>query len=397
MLRLRSALLDELQHRMLPYWVEHTVDEEHGGFVGQIRQNGEPVRDAPKGSVLNARILWTFAAAHRQLGDDRYGELARRARSYLMDYFWDPAHGGVFWTVDHVGDPLETRKQTYAQAFALYGLSEYHRATGDKAALDQAIRVFELMETCTLDAEHGGYLEAVSQSWETIDDVRLSDKDLNAPKNMNTHLHVLEAYTNLFRVWPDARLRERLMSIVDLFLERIIDKNKNHLHTFFEMDWAPVTEVISFGHDIEASWLLPEAADVLGDSATISEVREASLALARTTLQEGIDIGGGLVNERLPAGDTDRDKYWWVQAEAIVGFVNAYQETQAAEFLDAAVAIWEFARRRLMAEDEWYFRVDEDGRPYPADDKVGMWKCPYHGVRACFEVIERADRAVGHM
>jgi mannobiose 2-epimerase len=391
MLRLRSALLDELQHRMLPYWVENTIDEEHGGFVGQIRQNGEPVRDAPKGSVLNARILWTFAAAHRLLGDDRYGELAKRAHSYLMDYFWDPAHAGVVWTVDHKGDLLETRKQTYAQAFALYGLAEYHRATGDKAALDRAIRVFELIETRTLDAEQGGYLEALSRSWERIDDVRLSDKDLNAPKNMNTHLHVLEAYTNLFRAWPDALLRERLMSLVGLFLERIIDKNRNHLHTFFEMDWEPVTDVISFGHDIEASWLLPEAADVLGDSATISEVREASLALARTTLQEGIDLGGGLVNERLPTGETDRDKYWWVQAEAVVGFVNAYQETQAVEFLDAAVAIWEFARRHLMAEDEWYFRVDENGRPYPDDDKVGMWKCPYHGVRACFEVIERAD------
>jgi mannobiose 2-epimerase len=376
---------------MLPYWVENTVDEENGGFLGQIRQNGEPVCDAAKGSVLNARILWTFAAAHRRLGSDRFRELAKRAHSYLTERFWDPVHGGVFWSVDHMGQPLETHKQTYAQAFALYGLSEYHRATSDSDTLAEAIKLFQLIEAHTLDPEHGGYLEALSRSWERIEDVRLSDKDLNAPKNMNTHLHLLEAYTNLFRAWPDPQLRDKLASLVGLFLEKLIDTNRHHLHTFFEMDWTPVTEVISFGHDIEASWLLLEAADVLGDSATRSDVRKAAIALAQATLLEGIDPGGGLVNEVLPNGETDGDKYWWVQAEAVVGFVNAYQETQDADYLEAALAIWEYARHHLMAEDEWYFRVDRDGRPYPGDDKVGMWKCPYHGVRACFEVIERAD------
>jgi mannobiose 2-epimerase len=392
MLRLSSALRDELQHRMLPYWAENTVDEENGGFLGQITQSGEPVRDAAKGAVLNARILWTFAAAHRLLGDERYWELARRALSYLTGQLWDPVHGGVFWTVDHRGNPLETRKQTYAQAFALYGISEYHRATGDSDALERAIEIFELIETRTWEPEYGGYLEALSQSWERIEDVRLSDKDLNFPKNMNTHLHVLEAYTNLLRVWPDPLLREKLASLIGLFLETIIDTKKHHLHTFFKMDWTPVTEVISLGHDIEASWLLPEAADVLGGAVSRSAVREAALDLARATLLEGIDTGGGLVSEVLPNGEVDRDKYWWVQAEAVVGFVNAYQETRSADFLEAALAIWEYSRHHLMAEDEWYFRVDREGRPYQEDDKVGMWKCPYHGARACFEVIARADR-----
>lgn len=392
--QLRSALLDELQHRMLPYWVENTVDEEHGGFVGQIRQNGERVRDAAKGSVLNARILWTFAAAHRHLGDERFRELAERAHAYIAAHFSDPVYGGVFWTVDNRGHPLETRKQTYAQAFALYGLSEYYRATGDRDALAQAIRTFQLIETHTWDAEHGGYLEALSGSWERIADVRLSEKDLNAPKNMNTHLHVLEAYTNLFRTWPDSLLRERLAALVGLFLKKIIDTNRHHLRTFFEMDWTPVTETTSFGHDIEASWLLLEAADVLGDTGSRPAVRAAAIALAQATLLEGIDTGGGLLNELLPDGRIDGDKYWWAQAEAIVGFVNAYQETGSADFIDAAVAIWEFARRHLVDDEfgEWYFRVTQDGQPYRGDDKVGMWKCPYHGARACFEVIERANR-----
>jgi mannobiose 2-epimerase len=377
----------------LPYWVENTIDEEHGGFVGKIRQNGERVPDAAKGCVLNARILWTFAAAYRLLGDVRYLELAERAHSYLTVHLWDRVHEGVFWTVNNGGHPLETRKQTYAQAFALYGLSEYYRATGDEEALSQAIRTFQLIETHTLDPDFGGYLEALSRSWERIEDVRLSDKDLNAPKNMNTHLHVLEAYTNLYRTWPDPLLRERLAALVRLFLEKIFDANKQHLYTFFEMDWTPVTEMFSSGHDIEASWLLLEAAEVLGDSVTLSKVREVAIALARVTLEEGIDADGGLVNEALPDRVVDGDKYWWAQFEAIVGFVNAYQETQSAEFVEAASAIWEFARHHLADEDigEWYFRISHDGQPYPEDDKVGLWKCPYHGARACFEVMRRAD------
>ena len=379
---------------MLPYWVENAVDEDHGGFVGQIRQNGERVSDAAKGSVLNARILWTFAAAHRLLGGNRYREIAERAHTYLMEHFWDPDHGGVYWSVTQKGHPLKTHKQTYAQAFALYGLSEHYRATGDQDVLSQGIRLFKLIEEHTLDREHGGYLEALGQSWVRIEDVRLSDKDLNAPKNMNTHLHVLEAYTNLYRAWPDLLLRARLTSLVELFLDKIIDPDTHHLLTFFGTDWTPVTDVISLGHDIEASWLLLEAADVLGDAAPRSTVREAAINLARAALQEGIDPGGGLLNEMLPDGATDGDKYWWVQAEAIVGFVNAFQETQSQDFLDAAEAIWEYARRHLADDDvgEWHFRVTRDGQPYPEDDKVGMWKCPYHGARVCFEVIERADR-----
>jgi len=379
---------------MLPYWVENAVDEDHGGFVGQIRQNGERVSDAAKGSVLNARILWTFAAATRLLGRDRFRELAERAHTYLMKHFWDPVNGGVFWSVDNTGHPLKTHKQTYAQAFALYGLSEQYRATGDKDVLSQAIQMFQLIEEHTRDLEHGGYLEARGRSWERIEDVRLSDKDLNVPKNMNTHLHLLEAYTNLYRVWPDPLLRDQLAALVDLFLIQIIDKTQHHLYTFFEADWTPVTDMISFGHDIEASWLLLEAADVLGDAAIRSAVHGAAIPMARAALEKGIDTGGGLLNEILPDGATDGDKYWWVQAEAIVGFVNAFQETQSQDFLDAAEAIWEYARRHLADDEvgEWHFRVARDGQPYPEDDKVGMWKCPYHGARVCFEVIERADR-----
>lgn len=379
---------------MLPFWVENVIDEAHGGFVGRIRQNGERVPGAPKGSVLNARILWTFAAAHRVLDHDRFRELAERAQVYLMEQFWDSDHGGVFWTLDYAGSPLATRKQIYAQAFALYALAEYHRATGDPAGLEQSIRIFDLIETRARDRDHGGYLEAFGRSWDPIEDVRLSERDLNVPKSMNTHLHLLEAYTNLCRVWPDARLRSRLAAMVEIFLDKIVRPDTDHLHTFFELDWTPVTDVMSFGHDVEASWLLLEAADVVGDAVSRSRVREAAIRLARATLGEGIGADGGVVNERRSDGSFDEDRTWWAQFEAIVGFVSAHQETQTSGFLEAAVRTWEFAQRSLRDDGggEWYFRVDEEGRPYPDDDQVGMWKGPYHGVRACLEVMARADR-----
>ena len=392
--QLSAALSDELRNRMLPYWIESTVDEEHGGFVGRIRQDGEWDRDSAKGSVLNARILWTFSAAYRVLKETRLRELAERAHTYLTNQFRDPEYGGFFWTVDRRGNPLGTHKQTYAQAFALYGLSEYHRATGDEEALTEAIAAVEVIEEPAFDAAHGGYQAAHGRSWVQIGDVRLSEKDLNAPKSMNTHLHVLEAYTNLLRVWPGPLVREKLASLVGLFPGRMFDTNEHHLYPFFEMDWTPVTDVFSPGHDIEASWLLLEAADEIGDSALRSRVREAAIALARVTLEEGIDAGGGLVNEAGPDGITDGDKYWWAQFEAIVGFVSAYQETQSDDFVDGAIGLWDYARRFLSNENlgEWYFRVTRDGQPYPEDDMVGMWKCPYHGARACLEVMGRSDR-----
>lgn len=390
---LRAELRRELTGRLLPYWVEHAIDAEHGGFVGQIAQDGRVVPEAPKGVVLNARILWTFSAAYRVLGDEAYCRVAERARDYLAAHFWDPKHEGVYWSVDYRGRPHNTRKQVYGQAFALYALAECHRATQDPASLERAVRLFRLIEQHAYDIEHGGYFEAYRDDWGPLADVRLSEKDLNAPKSMNTLLHVLEAYTNLYRAWPDALLRDRLAALTDRFLTTVIDTDTWHLRLFFETDWTPVSDVVSFGHDIEASWLLLEAADVLGDAALRERAAEAAVMLARTTLEEGRDEDGGLFNEAHPDGTLDTDKHWWPQAEAIVGFLNAHRETNDVAFLDAAVAAWAFTKRHMLdgANGEWFARVDRNGVPYEGEDKVGPWKCPYHNGRACLEVIERTE------
>lgn len=395
-----AALADEaraeLVERVLPFWAERTLDDAHGGFVGRIDGHGRRVPGAPKGSVLNARILWTFAAACHALGTDRWCDEADRAYDALRAHFADPEHGGVYWTVAPDGTPVDDKKQVYAQAFTIYALAEHARQRGDGEALAWAQDLFRLVEDRAVDPVHGGYVEAFARDWGPAADLRLSEKDADAPKSMNTHLHVLEAYTALHRVWPDAALGDRLRVLVELFLDRIVDPATGHLGLFFEMDWAPLSADVSFGHDVEAGWLLNEAAAELGDAALAARVRPVALRLARLTLEEGLDADGGLFNERHADGRLDTDKHWWPQAEAVVGFLDAYEHTGEAAFAEAAHRTWAFIQRAIVDRDggEWFFRVDRGGVPYREEDTVGPWKCPYHNARACLEIMARAGSSV---
>ena len=392
--RLAEAARTELTGHILPFWADHAPDDVHGGFVGRIDGHGRTVPGAPKGIVLNARILWTFSVAARKLGDARYRALADRAYTALHAHFRDPEHGGVFWTLTADGDPLDTKKQTYAQAFTVYALTEYVRLTDNAEALGWAKELFETLEGRTVDPAWGGYVEAFSRDWGTTDDVRLSEKDADAPKSMNTHLHVMEAYATLYGLWPDAALGERLRALIEIFLDRILASSGDYLTGFFATDWTAVSDTVSFGHDIEAAWLLDEAAEALGDDALTARVRDATVSLARAVLAHGVDADGGLFNEAGPHGLTDTDKHWWPQAEAVVGFLNAYRQTSEAAFVDAAVRSWAFIEDRIIDRDggEWFFRVSRDGTPYrDEEDTVGPWKCPYHNGRACFETMHRVE------
>lgn len=386
---LRSQLRDELTGRILPYWMGHALDHVHGGFVGRITHNNEIVGGEEKGVVLNARILWTFAAAHRMLGGQAYRDVADRAYDYLTTAFHDDEEGGYYWMLTHDGRPADDRKHVYAQAFVVYGLTEYSRATGHEPALDEAICLFDRIERHAHDLEHGGYHEAFDRSWVLLEDVRLSEKDDHERKSMNTHLHLLEAYTNLYRVWPDAGLRKQLQSLTEVFITKILRRETGHFLLFFDEDWRPKSEAVSFGHDIEASWLLLDAADVLGDADLRQRVSDVAVSIARATLAEGQDEDGGLFNEGGPSGIIDSDKDWWPQAEAVVGFLRAYEETGDEAFADAAQASWDFIKRFIIDKKngEWFGRVSRDGTAYVGEDKVGPWKCPYHNGRACLNVL----------
>jgi mannobiose 2-epimerase len=394
---LRDAMQKDLRENVLPFWAREAVDREGGGFHGYVSDEGVADPLAPRGGVLCARILWTWSAAFRDTGDEAHRATADRAFAYLRDRFFDREHGGTYWMLDHEGRPVADRKQTYALAFSVYALAEYHRATGSADALERATSLFRAIERHAADPGDGGYWEARARDWSPLEDVRLSDKDLNAPKSMNTHLHVMEAYANLLRAWEGPGLRGRLRDVVALHLDRIVDPQAGRLLLFFDERWTPVSRMVSYGHDIEASWLLVEAAEAAGDPALLERAKAAAVRMARVTLAEGVDaVHGGVFAERGEDGRLDDDKHWWMQAEAVVGFLNAWEMTGEEPFLAAAERVWAFVDRFLVdrVHGEWRWRVRRDGTAIPGLPKVEPWKCPYHNSRAALEVAARVARAL---
>lgn len=389
LLRYRQELTEELQS-ILTYWTRHTVDEEQGGFYGSISNKNIPDRTAPKGIVLNSRILWTFSAAGGFTGDRLLLAFATRAFKYMLEHFTDPVYGGVFWSVDHQAKMLEDRKQVYGQAFCLYGLAEYFKATADETALDAAKQLFSLIEQYARDREKGGYIEAFTREWQTITDLRLSEKDENERKTMNTHLHIVEAYANLYQAWPDTRLRERIIDLLELFDKYIIDQESHHLHLFMDDDWTVKSSLRSFGHDIEAAWLLQECAEIIEWKEGIHRFRTLSVQLAGAAV-EGLDGDGGLWYEYEPKErHWVREKHSWPQAEAMIGFFNAWQLTGDEGYLHQSLQSWEFVKKHLKdnVRGEWYWGAYED-YSVMEKEKAGFWKCPYHNSRACMELIRR--------
>jgi mannobiose 2-epimerase len=395
---LGAAAERELREDILPFWAERTVDREKGGFYGLIANDLKVDTEAPKGSVLNTRILWTFSAAYRAWPEPLYRELADRAYAYLLAHFWDDRHGGLVWTVDSLGGTLDERKQTYGQAFGVYAFTEYFRATGSKEALEHAIRLFESIEAHAFEPpqgdEYGGYIEALARDWSPLEDMRLSPIDLNVPYSQNTHLHLLEAYAALLRAWPEPALRKRLEALWEILAFRIRDTKTNKLILFQGRDWKPLSDAVSHGHDIEASWLLGEAADELGDEEISKQTKAIALAMTDDVLAEGYDQVHGGVSDAIDHHSPVLGKEWWPQAEAVVGFLNAFELSGGEKYLEAALKSWDFIERFVVDHSygEWYYRVSPEGRPELDLAKVSPWKCPYHNSRAALEIIERADR-----
>ena len=387
---LKDEFRSELLTNILPYWMSRMVDEELGGFHGRRDGYDHLELNADKGIILNTRILWTFSHAACMLKDSNYKRVADRAYQYITRYFIDSKFRGAYWMVNFEGSPLVTKKQVYAQAFAIYAFAEYFKASGKKESLEHAIDLFHLIETHSFDQNENGYLEAFDREWELLEDLRLSDKDANEKKTMNTHLHILEAYTSLYRVWKDAFLGKQLRNLILIFRDKIISNTK-HFNLFFDEHWNVKSHEISYGHDIEGSWLLFEAAEALEDENLISEIKKLCLAMVEETLQQGFDEDGGLMNEANDNGLIDGDKHWWPQAEALVGLVNAWQLSANDKYLEAAIRTWRFIQTKLIDKEygEWYWRVDRSGVVNRDEDKSGPWKCPYHNGRAMLELIHR--------
>jgi mannobiose 2-epimerase len=396
---LRAAIEAELNGNLLPFWRRRATDLDRGGFIGEMANDGTVRPDAPHGLILNARLLWTFSALYRRLGDDRDLELARRALDTLETHFRDREHGGYFWLIHPDGSVLDSSKKIYGQAFCIYALSEFHLATGEEGPLAAAQQLFELIERHSCDAESGGYIEARAEDWSVTDDLQLSTKDMVAAKSMNTHLHLLEAYTNLVVAIIDPRVVMRLNELIGIFGRHIIRREEGgfHLDHFFDEEWNLLSDTRTYGHDIEAAWLLCEAAEALRGEELRESVDLWAIELARSTLAEGLDVDGGLAYEGRSGSVINGDRDWWCQAEAVVGFWHAHTLTGEEPFADAAQAVWRFIDRHVVdrAHGEWFWRVRADGTVDEGEPKVSEWKGPYHSVRMCLEMLRRLDETDG--
>jgi mannobiose 2-epimerase len=387
-----KALDSELEN-ILNFWIEKAVDKQYGGFVGSIDQDGKVNSTANKGAILNARILWSFSAAYNYTSEQKYRDAADRAFDYLKNNFIDTINGGVFWELDYKGVPVNTRKQAYAQGFAIYGLSEYYKASGNKQSLELAKDIFEIIENRFFDNEHNGYIEALGEGWEQLSDMRLSPKDANEPKSMNTHLHILEPYTNLYRYWKSEKLAASIKNLIDIFLNHIINNKTANFQLFFDYDWTVKSDIVSYGHDIEGSWLLFEAAQVLNNSTLMKKTAEMALRMVDTTIENGMAPDGSVYNEK-NGEHLDTDRHWWPQAEALVGLVNAWQLSNNINYLSHAEKIWHYIDNNIIDKKnrEWFWKVNNEGKTDSNDEKVGFWKCPYHNSRAMIEVAQRLKK-----
>jgi mannobiose 2-epimerase len=390
--QLKSEVQVNLTQNILPYWSTKVPDNNNGGFYGKIDGYEQVFPEEDKGGILNARILWTFSSAYRITKDSAYLQMAVRAKDYILTHFIDYEYGGAYRSVTFKGEPSDTRKQTYTQAFFIYALAEFYRATGDTVALRNARNIFELFEKYALDKESNGYFEVFSRDWQRSHDRLIGETTDNDEKTMNTSLHIMEAYANLYRVWPDKKMEERLRNMVELFLDKIIDQKTFHLINFMDREWNPTSTIDSYGHDIECSWLLCEAAHLIDDQSLIARTKEVSLKMADAAA-EGLQADGSLVYEKdYSSGHINTNRSWWAQSETVVGYLNAYQLSGDEKYLSNSINCWNFIKNNLVDTKNggWFGSVTESG-VIGSGNKAGFWTAPYHNGRMCMEIIERVS------
>lgn len=413
--RFYESVKKELFNNILPYWDKYARDFQNKGFFGSIDNDNKQNSECQRSIVMTSRFLWTYSAVARMTKDAKYLEMADFAYDVIINKYFDKDNDGVYWSVMPDGTPKIDKKQIYGEAFCCYGLSEYAAAIKElvpskmsgedalyEAAMNHALDIYNLLEKYAYDPEAGGYVEARARDWTPTNDMILSPKDMNCPKSMNTNLHVMEAYTNLYRtlpvVFPDgkairAEVGESLSELVRVTVDKILQPNA-HLGMFFDMNWKLLADEISYGHDIEASWLLWEAACELDDEELKSEIRDTVIRVAKVALDEGFDHDNGCLENFLRDDGKvrDRTRVWWNQAEAINGFYNAWEMTGDKEYENACEVEWNWILNHQVDKEhgEWWSALDADGNPILKEDKGGNWKTSYHNGRTCMEILRRS-------
>jgi mannobiose 2-epimerase len=397
----------ELHENISSFWMKFGMEENGHGFYGAVDLLGNPVSGAPKSCVLNARILWTFSQAAIQFKNETYAEIADKAFNVLQEDFADKKFGGYFMSIDWENHPLDTIKHTYAQAFVLYSLSKYYelRTTAEIKKLINGY--FDFLESKTKVVGNPGYFEAFTRDWQLYGENRMADN--NEPRSMNTHLHILEAYSSFFKISNNELAGIRLKDLLQLFIGKII-RSTGHLGIFFDENFNEAESskgTCSFGHDIEASWLLWEAAEILNDREILNQMRTLSIKMLDTVDRVGVDKDGGLFLESTRFGSHLRtNKHWWPQAETLVAFMNGLELTGDTKYWKKLKLSWDFIDKHVIDHEngEWFTKVNRLGVPYlvePENDpspyyrndwKIDPWKCPYHNGRAMMELIARIEK-----
>lgn len=378
-----------LVEEIIPFW-KNLRDESFGGFFGELDYDLDLYQKADKGGILNSRILWFFSNAYITLGDKSCLDYARHSYEFLKKAFYDRENGGIYWSVTYDGKPSDDTKHTYNQSFAIYALASYYAASGDKEALDLAYELVDKVESFCKD--EGGYLEAFDRYFKPMSNEKLSENGVEAGRTMNTLLHVYEAYTELYRVDKNEHIGKSLRWMLDLFADKVYNPKERRLEVFFDLNWNTLIDLNSYGHDIEASWLIDRGVEILGDKKYEEKIYPITRDLAAHIHSVALDNQSSLYNE-CEKGKVDTKKVWWVQAEAILGFLNGYQKDPSRkDYLDTVARIWDYIRDYMIDPregSEWFNELHKDGTPISTKEIVGPWKCPYHNGRMCFEVINK--------
>lgn len=389
--QMKNEIINHLKDKIIPFW-SRLKDENNGGFYGRVDFELNIDKGAHKGAILNSRILWFFSASYLTLKDKTILIYAEHAYEFLKKYLIDNKYGGIFWIVDCKGHVVDDRKNIYNQAFAIYALSEFYKATKNSEALDIAVDLYNLIEKKCRDEI--GYYEDFDRVWNVKKQNILCEYDKESIKTMNAHLHILEAYTNLYTVWKNNKLKEDIKELLVLFRDKIFNHDLLYLHGFFDKNFNPTIDFKSYGHDIEASWLLDRACETIGNDNIPIEIKDITTKIADKIIMFAF-INNSVINETVN-GKTDFSRVWWVQAEALVGFFNAYTKTNDPKFLKASKNIWDYIKKYIIDSrnsGEWFWKVDGKNIPYKLNI-VEPWKCPYHNGRMCIEIIERMEKYV---
>ncbi len=388
----------DLTENLLPWWMTYGVDKENGGFYGRVDRENRPVAGANKFIVLNARLIWTFSSAYRVLGDAKYKAMADRAYEYFVAHFWDKEYDGCFAAVDAQGNVADDRKFIYGNAFAIYAFSEYSRATGSPEALEYARKIFAALEKFVYDPTYKGYFECCNRDWKVNPWLHGVNRLPTDEKTMNTHLHLIEAYTCLLRVDKRPIVRNKVREHLYVMLNKIVNHDIHHYHYFQDRKWAPTSTAISFGHDIEGSWLMTETCEVLGEPEAARYSRDICVNMARAVEEEGLREDGVLLTEYDPAdGEWSKHLSWWEQNEAVVGFLNAWEMTGEEHFLDSSLLCMGGIEKYFIDREfgGWHMILDNDGKSIDRTPKIDAMICPYHNARMHFEIIERYEKHHG--